>query len=272
MNNAGQAKSAKAGAAEIHPTAIVHPSAQLGAGVTVGPYSVIGEGVSIGEGTEVMNHVSINGPTVIGARNRIFPYASLGQDPQDKKFEAGEDSRLEVGDDNIIRESVTLNRGTASGGGLTRIGHRNWIMAYCHVAHDCKVGNDAIFANNATLGGHVKVGDKAYLGGFTAVHQFCSIGEMTMTGGHTMIAQDVTPYVIAVGNRVKVHGLNKVGLQRNGVPKEDLRKLNEAYRLFFRRGMKADEALEKITAELTGSSYVDNFVAFIRNSTRGICR
>lgn len=257
---------------EVHPTAIVHPEAELGRNVTIGPYSVIGPRVSIGEGTEVMSHVTIQGPTVIGRRNRFFPYGSIGQDPQDKKFEVGEPSSLEIGDDNVIREFVTLNRGTGEGGGVTRIGDENWIMAYCHVAHDCRVGNEAILANNATLGGHVSVADRVYLGGFTAIHQFCSIGELTMTGGHTMIAQDVPPYVIAVGNRASLYGINRIGLERAGLARNEITALQQAYKIFFRKGYTAAEALKAIEAEQGHSPHVMNFVAFIRASTRGIVR
>lgn len=264
--------SADAEMPDVHPTAIVHPEAELGRGVTVGPYSVIGAQVSIGEGSEVMNHVSIQGPTVIGRRNRFFPYGSIGQDPQDKKFEQGEPSSLEIGDDNVIRESVTLNRGTGEGGGVTRIGHKNWIMAYCHVAHDCRIGNETIFANNATLGGHVTIGDNVYLGGFTAVHQFCAIGELTMTGGHSMIAQDVPPYVIAVGNRAGLYGVNRIGLERAGLAKNEITAIQQAYKIFFRGKKTAVEALSAIEAELGHSPHVMNFVAFIRASTRGIVR
>ena len=263
---------AKSDAPIIHPTAVVHPGARLGKAVVVGPYCVIDADVELGEGTELSNHVTVHGPTVLGRRNRVYPYASLGQDPQDKKYRPGEPSSLQVGDDNVIRESVTLNRGTKGGGGVTRIGSRNWIMAYCHVAHDCQVGDDTVFANCATLGGHVHVGNAAYLGGFTAVHQFCSVGEMTMTGGHTMIAQDVPPYVIATGNRVRLFGVNKIGLERNGVPPEDIKAIERAYKLYFRSRKRSEEALEAIEAELGSSAYVQRFVAFIRGSTRGICR
>jgi UDP-N-acetylglucosamine acyltransferase len=262
----------KGDAPAIHPTAIVHPEARLGPGVTVGPYSVIGAGVELGEGCAVMNHVTLQGPTVFGRRNRIFPYASIGQDPQDKKFQPGENSALRIGDDNIIRESVTINRGTSGGGGTTRVGHRNWIMAYCHIAHDCHVGSDTVFANGATLGGHVTVGDKAYLGGFTAIHQFCSVGEMTMTGGQTMIAQDVPPFVIAAGNRARLYGVNRIGLERNGLSAQEIKAVEHAYRLFFRGKLSAEEALAQIESRFAESPHALRFAAFIRGSTRGICR
>jgi UDP-N-acetylglucosamine acyltransferase len=226
----------------------------------------------LGDGCEVMNHVTLAGPTVLGQGNRIFPYASIGQEPQDKKYDPRGESRLEVGNDNVIREFVTLNRGTAPGGGTTRIGDGNWIMAYSHVAHDCHVGNETIMANNATLGGHVTIEDGVYLGGFTAVHQFCTIGALTMTGGHTMIAQDVPPFVIAVGNRARLFGVNRIGLERRGFPPEEIRAVQAAYKLFFRGRLGAQEALAKIEETLGDSPSVRKFTAFIRNSTRGICR
>jgi UDP-N-acetylglucosamine acyltransferase len=263
---------AKGDAPSVHPSALVDPKARLGRGVTVGPFCVVGAEVELGEGTELTNHVTVQGPAVLGKRNRVFPYASIGQDPQDKKFRRGERSRLEIGDDNTIRECVTINRGTEGGGEVTRLGHRNWIMAYCHIAHDCQVGSDTVFANCATLGGHVSIADFAYLGGFTAVHQFCAVGEMTMTGGHTMIAQDVPPYVIASGNRVKLFGVNKIGLERNGVTPEEVKAIERAYKLFFRSRMGAEEALAAIEAQLAGSPRALLFAAFIRGSTRGVCR
>jgi UDP-N-acetylglucosamine acyltransferase len=262
----------KRDAPAIHPTAVVHPKARLGKAVSIGPYCVIEEGVQIGDGTEVMNHVTLHGPTVIGRRNRIYPYAFLGQDPQDKKYQAGEPSFLEIGDENVIREYATVNRGTKGGGTVTRLGDRNLIMAYCHIAHDCQVGNDTVFANCATLGGHVHIGNNAYLGGFTAIHQFCSVGELTMTGGQTMIAQDVPPYVIASGNRVRLFGVNHIGLERAGVAPEEIKAIQRAYKLYFRSKLGSEAALAAIEEQASGYQRVRHFVDFIRNSTRGICR
>ena len=256
----------------IHPTAIVDPKAELGREVRVGPYSVIGPDVVIGDACEVMNHVTLLGPARIGTRNRIFSMASIGQEPQDKKFDATGESRLEIGDGNTIREFVTINRGTAQGGGFTRVGNNNWIMAYVHIAHDCLVGNDTVLANNATLGGHVTVEDRAYLGGFTAVHQFCRVGEHVMTGGHTMIAQDVPPYMMAVGNRARLFGLNKVGLDRHGYPKEEVQALERAYKKFIRGRGKTEEVLTDIETTLGEFPMVRRFTQFIRESTRGVCR
>ncbi|MBI3992389.1 MAG: acyl-ACP--UDP-N-acetylglucosamine O-acyltransferase [Candidatus Lambdaproteobacteria bacterium] len=256
----------------IHPTAIIDPGASLADDVTVGPYAVIGAQVSVGPGCTLANHVTIVGPTRIGRNNRFFPYASIGQDPQDKKYTGSGQSALEIGDENTFREFVTVNRGTEGGGGVTRIAHRNWIMAYCHIAHDCQVGSDTVFANSATLGGHVTVQDGVILGGFTAVHQFCTVGELTITGGHTMVAQDVTPFVIATGNRAQLFGVNKIGLQRHNFSEADMDAVHRAYKLFFRSKLNANDALAAIDAELSASAPVQRFVAFVKHSTRGICR
>ncbi|MFI5399885.1 MAG: acyl-ACP--UDP-N-acetylglucosamine O-acyltransferase [SAR324 cluster bacterium] len=268
-----QARSgSKALGATIHPTAIVDPKAELGRGITVGPYSVIGRDVVIGDGCELMSHVTIQGATVIGKDNRFFPHCCVGGEPQDKKYKGEPESRLQIGDRNVIREFVTLNRGSVHGGGVTRLGNDNWIMAYSHIAHDCQVGDWTIFANASTLGGHCVVEDRVYLGGFTAVHQFCTIGTLTMTGGQTMIAQDVPPFVIASGNRVRLFGVNRIGMERAGIPAEEVQNVERAYRLFFRSKLSAKEGLARIDAELTGSPLAQRFARFIRESKRGICR
>lgn len=256
----------------IHPTAIVDPKAELGRGVTIGPYSVVGPDVVLGDGCELMSHVTIHGPTVIGKDNRFFSHSAIGGEPQDKKYKGERESRLEIGDRNYFREFSTINRGSVHGGGLTRLGDDNWIMAYCHVAHDCHVGNSTIFANAATLGGHCVIEDRVYLGGFTAVHQYCSIGTLTMTGGHTMIAQDVPPYVIATGNRVRLFGVNRIGMERAGLPEQEIKNIERAYRLFFRSKLSAKEGLARIAAELGDSPATARFTQFIRESKRGICR
>lgn len=256
----------------IHPSAYVHPKAKLGPGVSVGPFSIVDADVEIGAGTEVQNHCTIQGPTVIGAGNRIFPYCSIGLDPQDKKYEGQGNSALVIGDHNTFREFVTIHRGTPTGRGTTRVGSENWIMAYCHIAHDCQVGSDTIFANGATLGGHVTIADKVLLGGFTAIHQHCSVGEVAMTGGHTMIARDIPPFVLASGNRVKLYGVNKVGLERNGFSPEEIENIRKAYKLYFRSKLSAREGLARIEVELCHSPAVRNMVAFIRQSKRGIAR
>ena len=265
-------KNTKIKSPDIHSTAVVHPGAKLGNEVTVGPYSVIGPEVEIGDNTVIMNHVTVEGPTVIGRDNRIFPYASIGLDPQDKKFIPPQDSRLEIGNGNTIREYVTINRGTEEGGAVTRIGNDNWIMAYCHIAHDCQVGDHTIFANGSTLAGHVTIENHVYLGGFTAVHQFCTIGEMTMTGGHTMIAQDVPPYLIAVGNRAKLFGVNKIGLERNGLTAGEIRDLQAAFKMFHREKGDAQATLSTIEQKFPNSPHARKFVAFIRSSARGVIR
>lgn len=263
---------AAAGQDGIHPTAIIHPDAKLGANVSVGPYTVIGEKVTIGDDTVVYNHVTIHGITRIGSGNRFYPYCAVGLDPQDKAYGFEGKSELEIGNDNTFRESVTLHRGTPNFGGITRIGSGNWLLAYSHVAHDCKVGDETVFANNAIVGGCVTVGDRAYLGGFTAVHPFCSVGEVVITGGHTMVGQDVPPYVNATGNRAKLYGLNKIGMKRAGMAKEEIDAMGKAYRIFFRGKLSAKEALARLDAEFPGSPSVKRFAEFIRNSKRGICR
>ncbi len=259
-------------AGSIHPTAIVHPKAELGARVIIGPFCVIGADVIVGDDCELASHVTIDSGTTLGKGNKLFAHCAIGGDPQDKKYHGEPNSRLEIGDNNLIREFVTLNRGSTHGGGITRIGNGNWIMAYCHVAHDCQVGNETIFANASTLGGHCTVEDRVYMGGFTAVHQFCTIGTLTMTGGHTMIAQDVPPYVIASGNRVRLYGVNKIGMERAGLTSGQVNEVQAAYKIFFRSKLPAQQALDRIDREFPAAEAVRHFSQFIRNSKRGICR
>ena len=244
----------------------------LGENVSVGAYSIIDADVTIGADTEIMNHVTIHGITRIGSGNRFYPYCAIGMDPQDKKYNFEGISELEIGKDNVFRESVTLHRGTPNEGGITRIGDGNWILAYCHIAHDCTVGDLTIFANAATLGGCVSIGDRAYLGGFTAVHPYCSLGEVVITGGHTMVAQDVPPYVNATGNRARLFGLNKLGMERAGYSKEEVNNMSKAYKIFFRSKLAAEEALSRLDSEFPNSSTVTTFSKFIKQSKRGICR
>jgi UDP-N-acetylglucosamine acyltransferase len=232
----------------IHPTALIDASAQLGADVSVGAYSIIGADVEIGDGTWVGPHVVINGPTRIGRDNRIFQFASLGEMPQDKKY-AGEPTTLEIGDRNTIREFCTFNRGTVQDAGATRLGNDNWIMAYVHLAHDCQIGDHTIFANNAQLAGHVHVGDWAILGGFTVVHQFVRIGAHCITGMGSILFQDVPPFVTAAGNPVAPHGINSEGLKRRGYSAETLAGLRRAYKTLYRSGLKLEEATAAIAAE-----------------------
>jgi len=255
----------------IHPTAIIHESAQIDDSVEIGPYVVIGEGVSIGSGTRVGPHAVIEAWTEIGKNNQIFQFASVGAPPQDLKF-AGEKTLLKIGDNNLIREFVTLHRGTGDGGGETVIGNHNLFMAYSHVAHDCRVGNHAILANAATLAGHVTVDDYAILGGLSAIHQFTRIGCHVMLSGGSMVAQDIPPYTIAQGDRAKTIGLNLVGLKRRGFSREALAAIKGAYKLMFRANLRQEEALAQIDAEYGSIPEVAVFADFVRGSERGVAR
>ncbi len=255
----------------IHKTAIVHPGAQVGQGVEIGPYAVIGEHVILGDGTSVGTHAVIEGWTEIGRDNRIFQFASVGAVPQDLKFH-GEKTWLRIGDRNTVREFVTLHLGTEGGGGETVIGNDNLFMSYSHVAHDCRVANRVILANGATLAGHVIVDDFAILGGLSAVHQFTRIGCHVMVSGGAMVAQDIPPYTIAQGDRAKTVGLNLVGLQRRGFSEPVIRGIKRAYKLVYRSGLRVEEALERIAAELEQTPELRAFIDFIRNSERGIAR
>lgn len=256
---------------EIHSTAIIDPSANIGDGVTVGPYSVIGADVEIGDNTWIGPHVVINGPTRIGCDNKIHQFASIGDAPQDLKYD-GEPTRLEIGDRNTIRECVTINRGTVNGGGLTSVGSDNLLMAYIHIAHDCQIGNHVIFSNNASLAGHAHVGDYVILSGFTLVHQFCAIGDYAFTGMGSAIAKDVPPYLMISGNPAAPHGLNKVGLKRRGFSEEQVRNLTKVYKLLYRQGLSLDEAKKQIVAMGETHEEVKRFADFLEQSTRSIIR
>ncbi|MBX9905232.1 MAG: acyl-ACP--UDP-N-acetylglucosamine O-acyltransferase [Burkholderiales bacterium] len=258
-------------AAFVHSTAIVDPGAQLAADVTVGPYSIIGADVEIGAGTRIGPHVVIGEHTRIGARNRIFQFCSIGEEPQDKKY-AGEPTRLEIGDDNTIREFCTLNRGTAQDAGVTRVGNHNWIMAYVHLAHDCQIGNQTIFANNAQLAGHVYVGDHAILGGFTVVHQFCRIGAHSITAMGTILLQDLPPYVMASGNTAEPHGINAEGLKRRGYAADAISAIKRAYKALYKSGLSFDAAVAQITAEAATQPALQPLAAFLATPGRGIIR
>lgn len=254
----------------IHSTAIIDPSAELAADVQVGPYSIIGPQVQIGAGTIIGPHVVIKGPSVIGERNRIFQFASVGEDCQDKKY-AGEPTRLEIGDDNIIRECATIHRGTTQDQGLTKIGSHNLFMAYTHVAHDCVVGNHCIMANQATLAGHVVLEDYVILGGLSAIHQFGRIGAHAMCGGGSMLHQDVAAYVVMSGHPAKTHGVNYEGLKRRGFSKEAIQAIRKAYKIVFREGLSMQDALSQLEAgEIIPEVQV--FIDSLKNSTRGITR
>ena len=255
----------------IDPRAIVDPGARLAPDVDVGPYSVIGPGVEIGAGTVVGPHVVIRGPTRIGRDNHIFQFASIGDAPQDKKY-AGEPTRLEIGDRNVIREYCTINRGTAQGGGLTSIGDDNWLMAYVHIAHDCEIGNQTIFANGASLAGHVNIGDYAILGGFTLVHQFCSLGAHSFTGMGSAIAKDVPPYVTVSGQPAQPHGINAEGLKRRGFSPSDVQAIRRAYKVLYRSGLKFAEAQQRIAAMVEEHAELATLRDFLARSKRGVVR
>jgi UDP-N-acetylglucosamine acyltransferase len=254
----------------IHPTAIIHPDAKIAAGCEIGPYCVIGANVEIGDGCWLQSHVVIEGPTRIGANNRFYSFGSIGQQTQDLKY-AGEPTCLEVGEGNTFREFVTVNRGTAPNS-KTVIGNRGNFLAYCHIAHDCVVGDDVIFSNNGTLAGHVEVGNHVVLGGLTAVHQYCRLGPYAMTGGCSKIVQDVPPFLIADGNPAVVRGLNKVGLERQGYTPDQLKNLKECYRILYRQNMNVAQAIEQIRSSVPDTSEVDTFVTFIASTSRGIIK
>ena len=256
---------------EVHASALVHPSARLADGVSVGPYCVIGAQAEIGEGTWIGAHVVIDGRIRIGRRNRIFHFASLGAPPQDKKY-AGEDTAVEIGDDNTIREYVTINRGTTHDAGVTRLGNENWVMAYVHFAHDCQVGNSAIFANYSGLAGHVQVGDWAVLGASTLVHQFVRIGAHSFTGMGTVLDRDLPPYVRAAGNRAQAYGINTVGLRRRGVPAGTIDALKLAYKTVYRGNPGQDETRHALEAQAKACAEVRAFLDFLGASKRGFVR
>ncbi len=253
----------------VHSTAIVDQSAWLGEGVSIGAYSVIGPDVKIGDSTWIGPHVVINGPTTVGSGNRIFQFASIGEVPQDKKYQ-GEQSELIIGNDNTIREYVTINRGTQQDQGYTKIGDRNWIMAYVHIAHDCNVDNDVIFANGASLAGHVVVEEFATLGGFTLVHQFCRIGAHSFCAMGTALNRDLPPYVMASGNYATAYGLNKEGLHRRGFSEECIKALHKSYMLLIRNRNSRSKNILEVEKLATEHVEVKRFLDFIVSSKRGV--
>jgi UDP-N-acetylglucosamine acyltransferase len=259
----------------IHATAIVDRAAELAASVVVGPYAVIGPGVEVGEGTTIGAHAVIEGPTTIGRDNRIFAHACLGGAPQDMKYR-GEPTALAIGDRNTIREFCTFNRGTTQDTGVTRIGDDNWIMAYVHIAHDVQLGNRTILANNATLAGHVHIGDWVIVGGLTGVHQFCRIGAHAMTGFQSHVAQDVPPFMMAVGHPLAVRGFNIEGLRRRGFSAERIAQVKQMHRLIYRDGLTLEQATVSIDALRgalpEGDADVQAMLDFLAASTRGIAR
>lgn len=257
---------------QIDSTAIISSEASIAADASIGPYAIIGPAVTIGAGTVIGPHIQIQGPTRIGERNRLTGFASIGTPPQDLKF-GGERTELVIGNDNTIREFVTINRGTVGGGGITTIGSNNFIMSYAHIAHDCHVGSNTIFANNATLAGHVEVGDFATVGAFSAVHQFCRVGEHAFIGGGTICTQDVLPFVKTVGSRpAKTYGINTIGLQRKGFKPDVVEALQRAYRILIRSKLKLEDALQRIESDLGFVAEARYLAEFVRSSKRGIVR
>jgi UDP-N-acetylglucosamine acyltransferase len=256
---------------KIHPTALVDPRAELDHDVEVGPYSIVGPGVKIGKGTRIKSHAVIEGNTSIGEGNLIFQFATVGSVPQDLKYR-GEDSRLVIGDRNTIREFVSLNPGTTGGGMMTRVGSHNLLMMYCHIAHDCLLGDRNIIANGATLGGHVVVEDYVIVGGLVGIHQFVIVGTSALLGAGSMVSKDVPPYCNATGDRARLKGLNLEGLKRRGFSREQIDAIKKAYRILFQSGMTAKAAVKKAKKEIPGSVEVERLATFVENSRRGICR
>jgi UDP-N-acetylglucosamine acyltransferase len=255
----------------IDPTAVIDPGADIAGDVTIGPYSVIGANVAIDAGTRIGPHVVIKGHTRIGRDNTIYQFTSIGEDPQDKKYN-GEPTLLEIGDRNTIREFVTINRGTVQDEGVTRLGDDNWIMAYVHIAHDCQVGNQTIFANNASLAGHVTVGDYVILGGFTLVYQFCSLGPHSLTAYGSGISLDVPPYVTVGGSPARPHGLNMEGLRRRGFPEAVRKVLKQAYKTLYRENRSLQDAIAELKGRVDECAELEVLVSFLETRSRGIVR
>jgi UDP-N-acetylglucosamine acyltransferase len=258
-------------ATQVHATAHVDARAELGDGVQIGPHCIVGPEVVLGPGVRLDSHVVVEGPTRIGEGCRFHPFSSIGSDPQDLKYD-GERTRLEIGSSNSIREFVTVNRGTSGGGGITRIGDCNLLMAYSHVAHDCQVGSSIIMANAATLAGHVTVQDGATVGAFSGVHQYCRVGREAFIGGYSVVTQDAVPFVKTVGNRARTFGINAMGLQRKGYAAPVIEALQTAYRTLFRAKLSREEALGRLEAEFAEVAEVQEMVAFLRTSQRGVVR
>jgi len=255
----------------VHPTAIVDLRAELDSSVEVGPYCLLGAGVKIGKESKIHSHAVIQGRTTLGEGNEVFPFATIGSIPQDLKYK-GEPSELLIGNRNTIREYVSLNPGTAGGGMVTRVGDRNLLMMYCHIAHDCIIGNHNVIANGATLGGHVVIEDFVIVGGLVGIHQFVKIGTGAILGAGSMVSKDVPPYCNATGDRARLRGLNIEGLKRRGFQKSVIEAIHKAYRIAFQSRLKTDDALKKIRQEMAAIPEVERFVSFIANSQRGVCR
>lgn len=257
---------------QIHPTAVVHPKAELASDVEVGPFSVVGEHVRIGRGTRLVAHVYVEGWTEIGERCQLYPYASIGTPPQHLQYQ-GEPTKVVIGNDNILREYVTVNRATVAGGGLTKIGDHNFLMAYVHVAHDCLLGNHIIMANASTLAGHISIGDHAIIGGLVGIHQYVRVGSYVMIGGCSAVAQDVPPFMRAAGGyRVKLYGLNSVGLRRQNFSADRISALKQAYEVLFRSGHRIAEAIKVARDQFKDHPDVAALLNFLEGSKRGICR
>jgi UDP-N-acetylglucosamine acyltransferase len=254
----------------IHPTAVIHAAAELGNGVQVGAYCVVGAGVVLEARCRLHEHVVIAGPTTIGPDNEFYPFSSIGQRSQDLKY-TGEPTYLEIGSGNVFREFVTVNRATAPDG-RTRIGHHGNFLAYSHIAHDCTVGDGVIFSNNGTLAGHVEVGDGVIIGGLTAVHQFCRIGRLAITGGCSKIVQDIPPFMMADGNPARVRHINQVGLERAGMPAETIRAIKDAFRVLYRMDLNTAQALEQLKRDFSATTEIGHLIDFVAASPRGITR
>lgn len=255
----------------IHPTAVIHPSASIGKDVSIGPYTTIGESVVIHDGCMIGPHVSIEGATEIGRGSRISQFACIGGPPQDLSYK-GEETRVEIGEGVNIREYVTIHRGTVRGKGVTKVGAGSYLMAYCHVAHDCDLGVGVIMANSAHLGGHIEIGDRAILGGIVAVHQFVRVGEFALVGGVSGVAKDVPPYTLASGARIYLYGLNEVGLRRNGFPRETIIQLKKCFKIAFRSSATMEEAAKRIREEMADTPEALKFADFLVSSRRGMAR
>jgi UDP-N-acetylglucosamine acyltransferase len=255
----------------IHDSAVVSTSARVHEDVSIGPYSIVGDDVEIGSGTRIESHVVLKGPCIIGRDNHIFQFASIGDDPQDKKY-GGEPTRLVIGDRNTIREYCTINRGTVQDREETRVGNDNWIMSYVHIAHDCIIGDQTIFANNTTLGGHVHIGDWAILGGFTAVHQFCHIGKHSFTSIFTAVTKDLPAYVLASGRPAVPRGINTEGLKRRGFSVGQISNIREGYRILYRQGLKLEDAVKKLEKRAETQQEIVMLLESVRASSRGVIR
>jgi len=258
-------------AANIHPTAIVSSNAQIGSNCFIGPFCTVGDEVTLADDVRLDSHVVVDGQTSIGRETHVFPFVSIGLAPQDLKY-GGERTAVEIGERNHIREFVTIHRGTTGGGGTTRIGSDNLLMAQAHVAHDCQLGSNIIMANAATLAGHVEIADRASVGAYSGVHQFCRVGFEAFVGGYSVVVKDAPPFAIIQGNHAKCYGLNRIGLRRRGYSKETIEKLNHAYHLFLSAKLNTTQAIERIRAEISDCKEVDLLVEFIESSKRGVVK